>query len=59
MSGTQLPDEIVRAFLVERFDDFLSLEQGSAVQTREAYRRDVLRLAGVRRHSLSQASRPT
>ena len=45
MSATQLPDEIVRAFLVERFDDFLSLEQGSADRTREAYRRDVLRLA--------------
>jgi len=44
-TGTALPDEILRAFLVERFDDFLSLEQGSAVQTREAYRRDVLRLA--------------
>jgi integrase/recombinase XerD len=42
---SQLPDEIVRAYLVERFDDFLSLEQGSAERTREAYRGDVLRLA--------------
>jgi integrase/recombinase XerD len=40
-----LPDEISRAYFIERFDDFLSLEQGSAERTREAYRRDVLRLA--------------
>jgi integrase/recombinase XerD len=40
-----LPDEIGRAYFIERFDDFLSLEQGSAERTREAYRRDVLRLA--------------
>lgn len=45
MITTNLPDEIVRDFLVERFDDFLSLEHGSAERTREAYRRDVLRLA--------------
>ena len=40
-----LPDEVLRAFFVERFDDFLSLEHGSADRTREAYRRDVVRLA--------------
>jgi len=45
MTDPALPDEVVRAFLVERFDDFLSLEHGSADRTREAYRRDVLRLA--------------
>ncbi|HEX6313773.1 MAG TPA: site-specific tyrosine recombinase XerD [Gemmatimonadaceae bacterium] len=45
MIPTVLPDEVVRNFLVERFDDFLSLEHGSADRTREAYRRDVLRLA--------------
>jgi len=45
MIRTALPDEVLRAFLVERFDDFLSLEHGSADRTREAYRRDVLRLA--------------
>lgn len=54
MSATELPDEIVRAFLVERFDDFLSLEQGSAEQTRDAYRRDVLRLAS---YALTRAVR--
>jgi integrase/recombinase XerD len=45
MSASALPDEILQAYLVERFDDFLSLEHGSAVRTREAYRRDVLQLA--------------
>ena len=40
MTDAALPDEVVRAFLVERFDDFLSLEHGSADRTREAYRRD-------------------
>ena len=54
MSATQLPDEIVRAFLLERFDDFLSLEQGSADRTREAYRRDVLRLAS---YAVSRSAR--
>ena len=38
-------DEIGRAFLLERFDDHLALEQGSAVRTREAYQRDVERFA--------------
>ena len=45
MISTALSDEVVRDFLVERFDDFLSLEHGSAERTREAYQRDVLRLA--------------
>jgi integrase/recombinase XerD len=45
MQATPLPDELSRAFLLERFDDFLALEQGNADRTREAYRRDVTRLA--------------
>jgi len=45
MTGMQLPDELARAFLLERFDDFLSLEQGAAERTGEAYGRDVARLA--------------
>lgn len=53
MSGA-LPDEVLRAFLVERFDDFLSLEHGSADRTREAYRRDVLRLVS---YALSRSVR--
>ncbi len=32
-----------RAFLLERFTDFLALERGSAVRTQEAYARDVAR----------------
>lgn len=54
MTGTALPDEVLRAFLVERFDDFLALEHGSADRTREAYRRDVLRLAS---YALSRSVR--
>ena len=34
-------DEIGRAFLLERFGDFLTLEQGAAVRTTDAYARDV------------------
>ncbi|MEO6445254.1 MAG: site-specific tyrosine recombinase XerD [Gemmatimonadaceae bacterium] len=45
MTAPPLPDEVGRAFLLERFDDFLSLEQGAATTTREAYARDVARLA--------------
>jgi integrase/recombinase XerD len=45
VNASILPDEVMRDFLIERFDDFLSLEHGSADRTREAYRRDVLRLA--------------
>jgi integrase/recombinase XerD len=54
MVHATLPDEVLRAFLVERFDDFLSLEHGSADRTREAYRRDVLRLAS---YALSRSLR--
>jgi integrase/recombinase XerD len=32
-----------RRFLLERFDDFLALEEGSAPTTREAYARDLVR----------------
>ena len=54
MNAGVLPDEVVRDFLVERFDDFLLLEHGSADRTREAYRRDVLRLA---EYALSRSAR--
>lgn len=33
-----------RAFLLERFDEFLALEQGSSARTSEAYGRDLARL---------------
>jgi integrase/recombinase XerD len=38
-------DERSRAFLLERFDDFLALEKGSSPRTQEAYARDVTRFA--------------
>ncbi len=37
--------DLARAFLLERFDEFLSLEQGSSARTNEAYGRDLARLA--------------
>jgi integrase/recombinase XerD len=40
-----LPDDVARAFLLERFDDFLGLERGNSDATRVAYRNDVARLA--------------
>lgn len=45
MSNHPLPGELARAFQLERFDDFLSLEQGASERTRDAYGRDVARLA--------------
>ncbi len=38
-------DQRFRAFLLERFDEFLTLEQGASARTREAYGRDLARLA--------------
>lgn len=40
-----LPDEVAKAFHLERFDDFLALERGNSNATRAAYRNDVARLA--------------
>lgn len=45
MTTPLLPDDAARAFFLERFDDFLALEQGAANPTRDAYARDVARLA--------------
>ncbi|MEW5915707.1 MAG: site-specific integrase, partial [Gemmatimonadota bacterium] len=50
-----VPDEIARAYLLERFDDFLSLEAGSSRNTREAYGRDVARFATFARGKGAQA----
>jgi integrase/recombinase XerD len=44
-----LPDETGRAFLLERFHDFLALEQGAARTTTEAYERDLERFAAYAR----------
>ena len=52
-----LPDELGRAFLLERFHDFLALEQGSARTTAEAYGRDLARFAAYARSQ--GASAPT
>jgi integrase/recombinase XerD len=38
-----MDDAVVRAFLLERFADFLALEQGSSPRTQEAYARDIRR----------------
>ena len=43
MAKLPLDDVVSRAFFVERFDDFLALEQGASVQTSKAYKLDVAR----------------
>ena len=42
---TLMDATVARAFFIERFADFLALEQGSSPRTSEAYGRDVERLA--------------
>lgn len=39
------PDDLSRGFLLERFDEYLTLEQGASARTNEAYGRDLARLA--------------
>jgi integrase/recombinase XerD len=39
-----VPDAVARAFMLERFSDFLTLEQGLSPRTLEGYDRDVTRL---------------
>ncbi len=43
MSKSPLDDAVARAFYVERFDDFLALEQGASLQTSKAYKLDIAR----------------
>jgi len=43
VSKATLDDKISRSFFVERFDDFLALEQGASVETSKAYRLDIER----------------
>jgi integrase/recombinase XerD len=40
-----LDDRVARSFYLERFQDFLALEQGASPRTHEAYGRDVQRFA--------------
>ena len=40
-----LPGDLARGFHLERFQDFLSLEQGASPRTHEAYGRDLARFA--------------
>jgi integrase/recombinase XerD len=56
-SAKALNDALARAFYVERFDDFLALEQGASVKTSEAYRLDVARF--VTYASVKGAKGPT
>jgi integrase/recombinase XerD len=41
VTRVNLDDDVARAFYVERFDDFLALEQGASVQTSKAYKLDI------------------
>jgi integrase/recombinase XerD len=43
MSRATVDDTVSRAFYVERFDDFLALEQGASVETSKAYKLDIAR----------------
>src|SRR3954467_15586961 len=56
MSKVALDDGVARAFYVERFDDFLALEQGASVQTSKAYKLDVARFVAYA--SLKGAASP-
>ena len=53
----QIPDELSRAFYLERFHDFLAVEKGASVRTDEAYLRDLARFATFAR--LKGAAAPT
>jgi integrase/recombinase XerD len=43
VNAAEIPDEVARAFLIERFQDALTLELGAADRTRESYGRDLNR----------------
>jgi len=57
VSKSPLDDAVARAFYVERFDDFLALEQGASVQTSKAYKLDIARF--VTYAKVKGASSPT
>jgi integrase/recombinase XerD len=43
VSDPKLNDAVARAYYIERFDDFLALEQGASVLTSRAYKLDIAR----------------
>jgi integrase/recombinase XerD len=43
VSDPKLDDAVARAYYIERFDDFLALEQGASLQTSRAYKLDIAR----------------
>jgi integrase/recombinase XerD len=43
VSDPKLDDAVARSYYIERFDDFLALEQGASVQTSRAYKLDIAR----------------
>lgn len=45
MPRMSTPEDLARRFLLERFDEFLALEQGASARTTEGYGRDLARLA--------------
>jgi len=57
VSKPKLDDAVARAFYVERFDDFLALEQGASLQTSHAYKLDITRF--ITYASVKGASSPT
>jgi len=57
VSNTKLDDAVARAFYIERFDDFIALEQGASVQTSKAYKLDVARFVTYAR--VKGAASPT
>ena len=57
MNKVELADAVARAFYVERFDDFLALEQGASIQTSRAYKLDIARF--VTYVSIKGSSSPT
>jgi integrase/recombinase XerD len=57
MNKTKLDDAVARAFYLERFEDFLALEQGASLQTSHAYKLDITRF--ITYASIKGAPSPT